>query len=253
MRQATFGLILGVLLLLGHSTLGDEQIGPFDLVIELAGEIQSAGQLGIRIQNYEQQVQEEHIEVAAGENAETVLTKLLVLLQEMLAIHDRHLKFFGRQLLVQEFFSKEFYSQSVLVLWASAPGLTITMRARSRDTAFLTTAFFTERSYAPGRTRLILWPHQIESRPTEFALEVEPYQQGEALWELFSQQLRAAGWVSVVVPVWGVVVTNLTIEDSVEASTNAPGLGVGLYRLDPESVLYPFGCDNCNQRSNGGG
>ncbi|MCS6903420.1 MAG: hypothetical protein NZO41_03985, partial [Candidatus Bipolaricaulota bacterium] len=238
MRQVILGLVLSLWLFSWSPTPADELIGPFDLWMELAGEAQSAGHLGVRLQNYEQQVQEEQIELAAGERPETILAKLLVVLQEMLSIHDRHLKFFGKQLLVQEFFSKEFYSQSVLVLWATVPGLTITMRARSRDTAFLTTAFFTERAYAPGKTQIRLLPYQHEPRPTEFALNAEPYQQGEALWEMFSQQMRAVGWISVVVPVWGVVVTNLTTEDSVEASTDAVGLGVGLYRLDPESVLY---------------
>ncbi|MCS6937193.1 MAG: hypothetical protein NZ610_07530 [Candidatus Bipolaricaulota bacterium] len=253
MRPIILGLVLGLWLFSWGRAPADELIGPFDLLIELTGETQSAGQLGVRLQNYEQQVQEEQIELAAGERPETILAKLLVVLQETLAIHDRHLQFFGKQLLVQEFFSKEFYSQSVLVLWAVVPGVAIKMRARSRDTAFLTTAFFTERAYAPGRIQIRLLPYQHEPRPTEFALDVAPYQPGEALWELFSQQMRAVGWISVVVPVWGVVVTNLTTEDSVEASTDAVGLGVGLYRLDPESVLYPFGCDNCNQRSNGGG
>lgn len=220
--------------------------------MRITGSPQSSGQLTIRVQDYDLALQEESIEITAGEPAEAIVTKLAIVLQELLTIHERHLILQGAQLIVGEFFSKDFYAQSVLVLQASVPGLTITMRARSRDTAFLTTAFFTEKSSDVGRAGIDLVTSRL-SQQSHFELAVSNDTAGEALWEPLSLQMRAAGWVTLTVPTWGLVVTNLTIEDQMQASTNVPGVGVGLYRLDPESVLYPFGCDNCNRQGSGGG
>lgn len=233
-------------------TPGDELLGPFDLMIQIAGTPQHDGQILLRAQDYDLVQQEEFIALSAGEPPDALATKIEIVLQELLAIHDRHLLLQSSQLIVQEFFSKEFYSQSVLIIRSLVPGVTITLRALSRDSAFLTTAFFTDRSSNSGHAELDV----ISSRlglPGHFALAVPEDTPGEALWEPFSAQMRHAGWRAVTVPTWGVVVTNLTQEDQFQARVDAPGLGVGLYRLDPEAVLYPFGCDDCNRQGSGGG
>lgn len=244
---------LGLLALGGSpSTRGEGLLGPFDLALHIAGTPQHDGQILVRAQDYDLAQQEELIEVSVGEPSDALVTKIEIVLQELLAIHERHLLLQSSQLVIQEFFSKEFYSQSVLILRALVPGLTITMKALSRDSAFLTTAFFTDRSSQAGHAELDLIASRLE-RPGHFALEVPEDTAGEALWEPLAEQMQQAGWRAITVPTWGVVVTNLTIEDQLQARLDAPGLGVGLYRLDPEAVLYPFGCDNCNRQGNGGG
>jgi hypothetical protein len=230
----------------------DDLLGPFDLLIRITGQPQHDGQLLLRVQDYDLTLQEENIELTTGEPSDAIVTKIEIVLQELLAIHERHLLLQGSRLIVQEFFSKEFYSQSVLVLRALVPGLTITMRALSRDTAFLTTAFFTDRASSPGRAELDVMTSRL-ALPGHFELSMPEGTDGEALWEPLSVQMRAAGWVAITVPTWGLVVTNLTIEDQMQARLDVPGVGVGLYRLDPEAVLYPFGCDNCNRQGSGGG
>lgn len=230
----------------------DDLLGPFDLLVHITGQPQHDGQLLLRVQDYDLTLQEEHIELTTGEPSDAIVTKIEIVLQELLEIHERHLLLQGSRLIVQEFFSKEFYSQSVLVLRALVPGLMITMRALSRDTAFLTTAFFTDRASDPGRVALDIISARL-ALPGHFELSVPEETDGEALWEPLSVQMRAAGWIAVTVPTWGLVVTNLTMEDQMQARLDAPGVGVGLYRLDPEAVLYPFGCDNCNRQGSGGG
>lgn len=252
MRLGTRAAFAGALVMMLFWTApADDLLGPFDLLIHIAGKPQHDGQLLVRVQDYDLTLQEENIELTAGEPSDAIVTKIEIVLQELLEIHERHLLLQGSRLIVQEFFSKEFYSQSVLVLRALVPGLMITMRALSRDTAFLTTAFFTDRASDPGRVALDI----LSARPAppgHFELAVPEETDGEALWEPLSVQMRAAGWVAVTVPTWGLVVTNLTMEDQMQAHLDAPGVGVGLYRLDPEAVLYPFGCDNCNRQGSGG-
>lgn len=248
-RAAAVGLLLFCSM---ASASADDLLGPFDLLLHIAGTPQQDGQILLRVQDYDLNQQEELLSLSAGEPPDALVTKIEIVLQELLAIHERHLLLQGPQLIIQEFFSKEFYSQSVLVIRALVPGLTITMRALSRDAAFLTTAFFTDRSSHAGGVELDV----ISSRgalPGHFALAVPEDTPGEALWEPLSAQMQQAGWRAVTVPTWGVVVTNLTQEDQIQAQVDAPGLGVGLYRLDPEAVLYPFGCDNCNRQGSGGG
>jgi hypothetical protein len=236
----------------GAPAPADDVLGPFDLLIHLAGTPQYDGQILLRVQDYNLVQQEELLAVMRGEPASAIMTKIEIVLQELLAIHERHIVFQGSHLIIQEFFSKEFYAQSVLVLRALVPGLTITMRARSRDAAFLTTAFFTDRASDPGEAELdvLASPQRL---PGHFEYLIAEGTSGEALWEPLAAQMRAVGWVAVTVPTWGVVVTNLSTEDEIQARLNAPGMGVGLYRLDPEAVLYPFGCDNCNRQGGGGG
>ncbi len=244
---------VGVVVFVGGAPApADDALGPFDLLIHLVGTPQDDGQILLRVQDYDLIQQEELLTVMRGEPASAIMTKIEIVLQELLAIHERHLVFQGPQLVIQEFFSKEFYAQSVLVLRALVPGLTITMRARSRDTAFLTTAFFTDSALAPGEAEMdvLASPQRL---PGHFEYVIAEGTSGEALWEPLAAQMRAVGWVAVTVPTWGVVVTNLTLEDEIQARLDAPGIGVGLYRLDPEAVLYPFGCDTCNRQGGGGG